>query len=68
LDLAVRIDLTGYPPLHDAFLTALEEAQIVVKAKKVTLTVTDYIPHEDCEQLREPLPKVQEEITVVETA
>ncbi|OSS54506.1 hypothetical protein B5807_01268 [Epicoccum nigrum] len=73
LDLAVRIDLTSYTKsrhaltLDDAFLTALKETKIVVKAKKVTLTVTDYIPHEDCQELIQPLPKVQEKITVIET-
>jgi hypothetical protein len=61
LEFVVRVDLTGYPldenQLDDEFLSMLEEANFVVKARKVTLS--DYIPN--------LFQKVQEKITVVET-
>ena len=54
-------------PIDDAFLHVLEEANFVVKAKKVTLTVTDYDHPNDEVCPQPPLPQVQELITVVET-
>ena len=54
-------------PIDDAFLHVLEEANFVVKAKKVTLTVIDYIQPTDEVCPHYPLPQVQELITVVET-
>jgi hypothetical protein len=59
LELAVHVDLTGHP-LDDEFLSVLEEANFVVKAKKVTLSVTD-------SWLGKEAAMVKERITVVET-
>jgi hypothetical protein len=58
------VDLKGHSfdknRLGDEFLSMLEEANFVVKAKKVTLSVTDsIIGKEDS--------RVKEKITVVET-
>ena len=70
MELVVRVDLTGFP-LNDKFLSLLEEATFVVKARKisdaqVTLSVTDPVRSKDYTPIY--FPKVQEKITVVETA
>ena len=60
----IRVDITGFP-LDDKFLSLLEEANFMVKARKVTLSVTETVIAKG-----EPLglfPEVQEKITVVET-
>ena len=62
----IRVDITGVP-LDDKFLTLLEEANFVVKAKKVTLSVTETVKAPTSEPL-DLYPEVQEKITVVDTA
>ena len=64
LELVIRVDIRGIP-LDDKFLSLLEEANFMVKARKVTLSVTETVIAKG-----EPLglfPEVQEKITVVET-
>ena len=65
LELVIRVDITA-TPLDDKFLTLLEEANFVVKAKKVTLSVTETVKAPTSEPL-DLYPEVQEKITVVET-
>ena len=70
MELVVRVDLTGFP-LNDKFLSLLEEATFVVKARKVsdaqvTLSVTETVKAPKGEPL-DFFPEVQEKITVVET-
>ena len=66
LDLFVGVNCQ-MRPLDDAFIRVLEEANFTVKAKKVTLTVINYIQPNDEVCPHYPLPQVQELITVVET-
>ena len=65
LELVIRVDVTGIP-LDDKFLGLLEEANFVVKARKVTLSVTETVKAPKGEPL-DFFPEVQEKITVVET-
>jgi hypothetical protein len=66
LELVVHVDLTGHP-LDDEFLSVLEEANFVVKAKKVTLSGTVTLPAKTKDYNPNLFQKVQEKIKVVET-